>query len=91
MERKAVSAGLHSRILFGVFKDCREATVTGVEQNSWRKVDSEVTEMPGVRLGSTLPTTRKTSNLNLWLGDSRKFCDVYFKRIGLLCGWEKIR
>ena len=69
----------------------REATVTGVEQNNWRKVDSEVTEMPGVRLGSTWPTTRKTSNLNLWLGDSRKFCDVYFKRIGLLCSWEKIR
>lgn len=47
MERKAVSTGLQSRILFGVFKDCREATVTGVEQIKVRKVDSEVTEMPG--------------------------------------------
>lgn len=69
-------AQLQSRILFGVFKDCREAiTVTGVEQIKVRKVDSEVTEMPGSDQ-SIWPTTRKISNLNLWLGDNRKFCDV---------------
>ena len=80
---RQLSAGLQSRILFCVFKDCREATVTGVEQNKGRKVDSEVTERPGVRPGSTWSTARKTLSLSLWLGDNRKLCDVYFKRIGL--------
>lgn len=56
-----------------------------------RKVDDEVGEMAGARLGNICLAARRTLNLNLWLGSSRKLCDLSFKRITLLRGKDRIR